>query len=80
MHKNPFVTASEIGDFIYCKRGWWLRKKGLLPTTREMLAGNEKHTQLAALLWWHKLLLIISIVLVGLGFGGIIFYSLFLLV
>lgn len=46
MDKSDYISASEIGDYIYCKRGWWLRKQGLLPTTFEMQQGTEKHDNL----------------------------------
>jgi hypothetical protein len=74
MKNTDYVTASEIGEYVYCKRGWWLRQNDLLPTTPEMLQGTIEHNRLASLLWWHKILLAIGIVLLGLSLIGLIIY------
>ena len=50
MSNKKYVSASEIGDFFYCKRGWWLRFNGLLATTKEMIAGTAGHEKLSTAL------------------------------
>lgn len=54
MKDRKNVTASEIGDFVYCKRGWWLRSHDLLPTTETMLAGTEAHEKLSTALQTNR--------------------------
>lgn len=44
--ENKDVTASEIGKFVYCNRGWWLWPHGL-PETKQMAAGTVAHENLA---------------------------------
>lgn len=43
MENEVNITASEVADYVFCKRGWWLRQKGVLSTTQGMLDGTEKH-------------------------------------
>jgi CRISPR/Cas system-associated exonuclease Cas4 (RecB family) len=43
MRNMYYVTASEIGDYVFCKRGWWLRFNGLLKDTEAMTKGVEQH-------------------------------------
>lgn len=74
MKKYDYVTASEVGEFIYCKRGWWLHKNGLLEINEKMMQGTKNHSKLASLLWWQKILLIIGIILFALGCIGIFAY------
>jgi CRISPR/Cas system-associated exonuclease Cas4 (RecB family) len=54
MKNKKYVTASEIGDFVYCKRGWWLRFNGLLPANREMIAGTAGHEKLSTALHTNR--------------------------
>ncbi len=48
--KDPnqtYISASEINDFIYCKRGWWLNQNNLNQSNNELLnSGNIKHQEL----------------------------------
>lgn len=38
------IRASEIGEYVYCKRAWWLRLQGYESTNvREMAAGTSLH-------------------------------------
>ena len=40
--RSGMISASEIGQFIYCRRAWWLaRVQGSVPTNLEALANGE---------------------------------------
>jgi CRISPR/Cas system-associated exonuclease Cas4 (RecB family) len=26
--RKPFIRASDIGSYVYCRRAWWLRRVG----------------------------------------------------
>ena len=47
MQKGYFVKASEIEDYVYCKRGWWLGKNGLRVVNDQMEKGTRDHQGLA---------------------------------
>ena len=42
-----WVRASEISDYIYCRRSWWLKRvRGFASqNVRELSAGTEFHQQ-----------------------------------
>jgi CRISPR/Cas system-associated exonuclease Cas4 (RecB family) len=40
------IRASEIGSYLYCRRAWWYRLRGVEPANQaEMAAGTELHRQ-----------------------------------
>lgn len=40
----PTIRASEIGEYVYCHRAWWLRRQGYESVNaREMAAGTALH-------------------------------------
>jgi hypothetical protein len=41
------VRASEVGEFVYCRRAWWYRQvQGLASANvRELQAGTETHAR-----------------------------------
>jgi CRISPR/Cas system-associated exonuclease Cas4 (RecB family) len=40
----PVIRASEIGNYLYCRRAWWYRKKGYESANQaELAAGTELH-------------------------------------
>jgi CRISPR/Cas system-associated exonuclease Cas4 (RecB family) len=74
MDRSDYISASEIGDYIYCKRGWWLRRKGLLTMNFAMQKGTEAHDSIFSqllrlkslqniLLWGGIILLVILVLL-----------------
>lgn len=44
---DPILRASEIGEYVYCHRAWWLhRVQGLESANRaQMQAGTAKHIE-----------------------------------
>lgn len=46
MPKDDFITASEIAEYLYCHRAWWLKLKGFTNGNKENLAqGAIAHIQ-----------------------------------
>lgn len=41
--ENAYVKASEISEFVYCKRAWWMRFNGQLEISEQMEHGIKKH-------------------------------------
>lgn len=40
----PVIRASEIGNYLYCRRSWWYRKKGYESSNQaELAAGTDLH-------------------------------------
>ncbi len=40
----PVIRASEIGNYLYCRRAWWYRKQGLPSENKaELAAGTDLH-------------------------------------
>lgn len=44
---DKWIRASEINDYIYCRRAWWLRRVGgyASQNVREMAAGTAHHQE-----------------------------------
>ena len=42
-----WVRASEIADYVYCRRAWWLRRaRGIEPLNQAQLrAGTQHHVR-----------------------------------
>lgn len=42
-----WIRASEIGEYAYCRRAWWLRRVRAAPSVNvaAMRAGTEHHRQ-----------------------------------
>ncbi len=68
MKRDEYITASEIGDFVYCKRRWWLKFNKMLPdSTPVMDAGTKAHESLASQLENNKKNITLALFLIGLG-------------
>jgi len=57
---SPVIRASEIGQYVYCQRAWWLGAiYGYANANQEaLLAGNRAHSRhggvVAASLRWRR--------------------------
>ena len=54
-----FLSASELGEYAYCRRAWWLRAvRGVTSEKRgyRFSAGHAAHRRHAWSLWWARAL------------------------
>ncbi len=66
--KTVYVTASEIGEFVYCPRAWWLRLNNKSASdTFALDEGRRQHDVLARELKRADVAFIIGLVLVSIG-------------
>jgi len=38
----PVIRSSDIGNYLYCRRAWWYRKKGYESANQADLAGGTE--------------------------------------
>ena len=67
MNTKNYITASEIGEYVYCKRAWWLRTQGKMETTPQMVRGSTAHNALAFKLQLSLKLKIIALLIIGIA-------------
>ena len=56
---DRFISASELGEYSYCRRAWWLRAvQGVTTQTqvKRFSAGHAAHRRHAWSLWWARAL------------------------
>lgn len=61
------ITASEIAQYVYCPRVWWLKNHFTPETTPQMLRGVKFHDSLFKMLEFSWKLKVIGILLIGIG-------------
>lgn len=70
---NEIVTASELGQYTYCKRAWWLDyKKNKIPRSDRLKMGSLKHSRLEKNIDSDLYILIATFVLIGIGLIAIV--------
>ncbi|MCS6844808.1 MAG: hypothetical protein NZ528_10905 [Caldilineales bacterium] len=44
---HPLIRASEVGEYAYCARAWWLRRVQGVPSTNveALQAGRQAHSR-----------------------------------
>lgn len=67
MAKNDYVTASELGDYVYCKRSWWLKLMGYTASNYQMIKGSKDHDSFNKGLDKFALLKIIFLSIIAIG-------------
>jgi CRISPR/Cas system-associated exonuclease Cas4 (RecB family) len=69
MKRSRFIRASEIGEYMYCRRAWWLHHSvGLEPAGRDRRErGTALHTRHGRQVWFSHLLLVAALGLLALA-------------
>ncbi|GIV96924.1 MAG: hypothetical protein KatS3mg057_1581 [Herpetosiphonaceae bacterium] len=64
--RRQFIRASEVGDYVYCRRSWWLRRvAGWEPGRPERLSqGRSLHRRHGQMTGASGALLLIGLVFV----------------
>ncbi len=48
MKTDEYISASEIGNYLFCQRAWWYRLHGAVNSQQDIMdAGTAAHEQLA---------------------------------
>ena len=74
--QEDIVRASEIGEFCFCKRAWWLTYTGRRQQTEAMKVGIINHDKLALQTERFHRLKLAGYMLISLGISGIMLYLL----
>lgn len=80
MPDNIYITASEIGEYVYCPRAWWLRKNTNPEVTPQMVRGSAAHDMLSFRLdaiGIRKMIILILILLILILLAVLIIVNLF---
>jgi hypothetical protein len=67
-----YVTASELGEYVYCKRAWWLHQHRFTGENAQMLAGIKAHNQLYSQLRFSQFIKTIAIILLVIGISLVV--------
>ncbi len=77
---NRVIRASELGQYAYCRKSWWLSSvDGVASSNTEAIArGEQAHQQHGQGVWWGKtlrrialLVLVAALLVLGLNLGGV---------
>lgn len=65
MRRERFIRASEVGEYVYCRRAWWLHQiVGVEPESRQRRAqGTALHAQHGRQVWISHLLVVSSLMI-----------------
>jgi hypothetical protein len=45
---KDYISASEISEYLYCRRAWWYRRRGVRSATQLIMdTGTVQHIELA---------------------------------
>lgn len=44
-HQRQIITASEVGDFVYCSKAWQLKREGVTADSPRLEQGRTFHAR-----------------------------------
>jgi CRISPR/Cas system-associated exonuclease Cas4 (RecB family) len=73
-----FIRASEISEYVYCRRAWWLRQVAGRPShnVRQMAAGAAYHQRHGSRTRWAGCLRQLALILLFLAITSFVFWLL----
>jgi hypothetical protein len=76
---DRFISASELGEYAYCRRAWWLRAVRGVTTERQgnrFSGGHAAHRRHAWSVWWARTLGWLAFVLVAAAIAVLVWRTL----
>jgi CRISPR/Cas system-associated exonuclease Cas4 (RecB family) len=71
----PTIRASDIGNYLYCRRAWWYRKQGVESENQpEMDSGAEIHRQHGRRVLVSGMTRMLAMILLAAGFFILLAY------
>ena len=69
-----FIRASEVGDYVYCHRAWWLRTiEGRTPDHRNrLLRGTVHHVQHGVAVRASGIFLLAGVLMLAMGLASLL--------
>jgi len=52
--KNDVISASEIGQYYFCPRSWYLQRSGYKPDSIMLDFGRDKHAELGKIMYYAE--------------------------
>lgn len=67
--KQKVISASEIGNYLYCRRSWWYALQGIEGENQNALAAGKTHHQhmgrrIRMIRLFKKILIVLLVLLV----------------
>lgn len=72
---DRFISASELGEYAYCRRAWWLRAVRGVTTAQQgdrFSGGHAAHRRHAWSLWWARALAWLSVILIAAAMAALL--------
>ena len=76
MNEDRVIRASELGQYSFCAKAWWLGSVEGMPSVnvREMDAGRSAHEQHGQTVWLSTWLGRVGWILLGLGLLALVLF------
>ena len=75
--KQKVINASEIGNYLYCRRSWWYALQGIPSENQQSLAdGKVEHQKIGRQIRQVKLIRRVLLVLLILLIAALVIYIL----
>lgn len=62
---RPIITASEVGEFVFCAKAWQLKRDGAVADSPHLASGVAFHTRHGARLKLDRRLQQLGVMLIG---------------
>ena len=54
LDRNEVISASEIGQYYFCPKSWYLQRLGYKPNSKMLEFGKDKHLELGRIMYYTE--------------------------
>lgn len=77
-NQNDIISASEIGQYLFCNVAWFLKKCGYKPESKLLKEGEKKHIEIGKIIDYSYINTKKSIIISRVGYT-LLFIALFII-